>query len=142
MKLREDELLERARKAASLYSELLQHQLASSVQKKQLKEREDELTREHGKLEHVVHAGEELREVGVEAWADFRSNKLETVRVDTYEVIHTRTLSPEERQGEFDLEQWRFDFAARARKEAEDASRRRTGDKPEADEEEDANDDN
>lgn len=104
--LTDPELLDRAKRIGEVFNELHRHLVDADDVKKELKKKENELELERIKLAHMLHTGAENREVVVEAWADFSTGTFTEVRKDTGEVITKRDLEPEERQGQFDAEEW------------------------------------
>jgi hypothetical protein len=88
VKLTDSEHLDRAKKWAKACEELALHVAEADEVKKALKAKEALLDEVQRRLMHVVGAGAEPREVLVEAWADFATNKFEEVRSDTGDVIN------------------------------------------------------
>ncbi len=128
VKLKDGELLERAKKAGDIHQELQRHIAEADVVKRRLRQKEAELTEAMDALLDILKTGEERREVEVEAWANFRTGRFQEVRTDTLDVISERELRPEERQGEFDLEGWQEELHQRAARAREEAARARAGD--------------
>jgi hypothetical protein len=128
VKLNDEEVLDRAKKASSVHDELARHLLEAASFKNKLKAKEGELQEDFERLMHAVGTGTEPREVEVEAWADYSKERFFEVRVDTGKTISERPLREEERQGEFDLESWQQELHLRVVRTQEDIAKRRAGD--------------
>jgi hypothetical protein len=132
VKLTDSEHLDRAKKWAKACEELALQLAEADEVKKELKAKEAHLEEVQRRLQHVVGAGAEPREVLVEAWADFATNKFEEVRTDTGQVINRRALEAHERQGAFDPGEWGEQLHLRLLREREDVAKKRAGEKGEA----------
>lgn len=129
VKLLEGELLERAKKVGDVHEELQQHVADADAAKRKLKDKEADLTQEVDRLLHILRTGHEPREVKVEAWANFATERMQEIRMDTMKVINERPLEEHERQGEFDLLGWQDALHKRVERERVDFAKKRAGDK-------------
>lgn len=95
-KLTPEEFRNRAMKLASIENSLAAHKIHVEQVKAELKSKEGRLLDERNKLSTIVAAEQEPRDVVVQEWADFDRNVVETVRLDSMEVVASRALTYEE----------------------------------------------
>ena len=98
VKLREEEVLERARELASVVSK---HDEAQQLQKLSAKAHKDTVDGHEvtiRALSRIVNSGEENRPVECEWHADGGLRLLKLVRRDTYEIVRSRPMTDEEVQ--------------------------------------------
>lgn len=99
-KLTETELLERGQRAAGLVDKIA---IVEDARKSEAKRAKDEIDRLTGKLSDVcreVRTKTEYRDTEVKREKDYKRGVEETYRLDTGEIVETRTLTPAERQVE------------------------------------------
>jgi murein L,D-transpeptidase YcbB/YkuD len=102
VKLDEGEILDRARKAASIQrqiQELESEEEQAKAQATSKKKQAERLDQDRRRLEFAVHQGSEEREVEVAHEADMRTGVVQEVRLDTREVLRERRMTSEESQG-------------------------------------------
>jgi hypothetical protein len=81
----------------------------------------EQLEKEIDEIAKEIRQRAELREVEVMRRKNFIDSVEETIRLDTHEVVHTRALTPDERQAELKLvdnEKW---AAAKKTKKEDDS---------------------
>jgi hypothetical protein len=96
-KLTDKELIERGSKLASLQTEID----AKQAEKTAISAAQKPLKKESRAIVRVLKNGTEVREVACEKRIFESSNEVAVVRLDTNEEVERRTLSFEERQGDF-----------------------------------------
>lgn len=97
-RLTDEEWAQRAGELASVVADVSLEESRQKSAKAEMKARLEELAAKRDRLGNVVTRHEEQRDVQVEIVADFGIGKAETIRKDTYEVIHSRPLTDHERQ--------------------------------------------
>lgn len=97
VKLTETELLAKGDELARKFHEANTEEDQQKEAKAAMKERFDKLKREARELGEIVRSKREMREVEVIARHDLERHVVETVRVDTNEVVETRMMNADER---------------------------------------------
>ena len=100
-KLTKREVYQRGREMARTSIELARHEAEAKEQIAELKAKAKELDKEHKRLARIVDSGEENRLVDCyqRAYVDQPNQRfeVETVRIDTGEVVRVRPMDPNER---------------------------------------------
>jgi hypothetical protein len=103
-KLTKDELIERGQSLAATIEDINTETDAQEGLKREMKARIGVLEAQRSSLAAVVSRRHELRDVSVEVQLHDDTNTVATVRMDTGEVIHSRTMNDDERQESLPLE--------------------------------------
>jgi hypothetical protein len=103
VELTEAELLARAREWAEAEDELQRVAATLAAAKAEAKARTAELSERVTELQRQIRTGKERRDVVCYHRTDHRRGCVETIRMDTAEVVSTRALRPEERQSKLAL---------------------------------------
>jgi hypothetical protein len=102
-RLTERELLERGHRLASLHAEISSLEDARRSSASEYKSQIDLAEAQLSAIAREVRSGAQERQVEVRREKDFDRNVEEVIRLDTGEVVETRALTPQERQGELHL---------------------------------------
>lgn len=103
--LTRDELLDRGQQLAQVDSDLRAHNEFAESTKKDLKAKEQQFASEAARLANIVRTKKEPRQVKTQSIARWEQNIVDTIRIDTGDVIRNRPLEPHERQDILDLNQ-------------------------------------
>lgn len=103
VRLTEEDLLDFGLKLARIQAERAEHDKNVESAKRAFKAKEAELEAKREFLSTAIANGEVNKEVPVEHWADWSTNRAWTVRLDTGERYGERALSAEERQSMLDF---------------------------------------
>ena len=98
VKLTNDELLEFGQRLAKSGADLGEHEMLEAAVKQDLKAKKTAIESEQARLCGIVRAKAEVRDVRCEIWANYEQGQMETIRLDTNEIIDARDLAPHERQ--------------------------------------------
>lgn len=98
VKLTDEERASRAIELAQVAEALEALELAEAARRKDAKEAIAGLAAESKRLRRVVIRNEEPRAVPCEDVADFARGVVETIRLDTGDMVDSRDLRPDERQ--------------------------------------------
>jgi hypothetical protein len=102
--LTEEEFGQRARHYAKLDEQLDVLEVQKKAAVDGFKEQIEEVEAERGKLRRIVLSRKELREVQCQWSADWASRSMLLRRLDTQQVVDSRTMTPDEHQEALDFE--------------------------------------
>lgn len=96
VKLTDDEIRLRGVEAAKLSRLIDSTEAEAKMTAKMFKEDIERLAKEHSRLTEQIWAGQEYREVQIEERKCWGDQKVETIRLDTREIIDVRPMTPQE----------------------------------------------
>lgn len=98
VRLTPDEMLRSGEKLAEVSADITLKHFEEKLRKDQFKEQIEDLEKDRKDLVTIIRRKSDYRDVVVHTVFDYREGKVESIRMDTFEVIDTRAMSLNERQ--------------------------------------------
>lgn len=100
-----EEIRLRGKEAARLTRAIAKIEIKAKHKASEYKEEIKRLRKQHERLTEEIHTEQEYRDVQIEERKDWTAQRVETIRLDTDEVINTRPMTPQELQRPIPFEQ-------------------------------------